>query len=86
MERLLSNDGIQDLKLDVPDGCGDVRVITRNGETSDTNRDKRALIQTLTLITEGPLPGAPLEALNDAVFDRAQQRLVHLQGSNNEVV
>lgn len=33
----------------------------------------------LTLITQRPLPGAPLEALNDAVFDRAQQRLVHLR-------
>lgn len=33
----------------------------------------------LTLVTQRPLPGAPLEALNDAVFDRAQQRLVHLR-------
>lgn len=36
------------------------------------------LLRTLTLIAQWPLPGAPLEALDDAVFDRAQQRLVHL--------
>lgn len=36
--------------------------------------------RTLTLITQRALPGAPLEALNNAVFDGAEQRLVHLQG------
>lgn len=32
----------------------------------------------LTLITEGPLPGSPLETLNDAVLHRAEKSLVHL--------
>lgn len=33
----------------------------------------------LTLITEGPLPGSPLETLNNAVLHRAEKSLVHLQ-------
>lgn len=28
VERLLSNDSVQDLKLDVPDGCRDATVMT----------------------------------------------------------
>lgn len=32
----------------------------------------------LTLITEGSLPGSPLETLNDAVLHRAEKSLVHL--------
>lgn len=40
----------------------------------------------LTLVTQRPLPGSPLEALNDAVFDRAQQRLVHLQKKTRQVL
>lgn len=35
----------------------------------------------LTLVTQRPLPGAPLEALDDAVLHRAEQRLVHLHGT-----
>lgn len=34
----------------------------------------------LTLVTQRALSSAPLEALNDAVFDGAEQRLVHLHG------
>lgn len=33
----------------------------------------------LTFITQGALPGSPLKPLNDAVFNRAEQRLVHLK-------
>lgn len=33
----------------------------------------------LTLITEGSLPGSPLETLNDAVLHRAEESLVHLR-------
>lgn len=39
----------------------------------------KLLLQTLTLIAQRPLSRAPLEALDDAVFDRAQQRFVHLR-------
>lgn len=77
VERLLSNDGVQDLKLDVPNSCGrESRMIPTR---KSTLRNPPPL-PTLTLIAQGPLPGAPLEALNDAVFNRAQQRLVHLRG------
>lgn len=33
----------------------------------------------LTLITEGPFPGSPLEALDDAVLHGAEKSLVHLR-------
>lgn len=39
----------------------------------------KLLLLPLTLVAQRPLPGAPLEALHDAVFDRTQQRLVHLR-------
>lgn len=42
------------------------------------------LLRPLTLVAQRPLPGAPLEALHDAVFDRAQQRLVHLRHRGGE--
>lgn len=79
VERLLSNDGVQDLKLDVPNSCRrESRVIPTRENT--LRKKTPPPLPTLTLIAQGPLPGAPLEALNDAVFNRAQQRLVHLRG------
>lgn len=56
----------------------------QGSDRKSTNRGhSRWPISGLTLVTQRPLPGAPLEALDDAVLDRAQQRLVHLQGGND---
>lgn len=82
VERLLGDDCVQDFKLDIPDGWG-----RRKARGSSTLKKEKCCVVNdlclgvkLTLITQRTLPGAPLEALNDAVFDWAEQSFVHLQG------
>lgn len=99
VERLLSDDCIQDLKLHIPDGWGQQKhwVMATDHWWGITHfpcakclmlkekGGKKREVTELTLITERAFPGAPLETLNNAVFDWAEQRLVHLQRGKQDI-
>lgn len=76
VERLLSDDGVQDFKLDIPDGWGQQKDWVM--ATLKLMWKQGFCLIWRTFVTQRSLPGAPLEALNNAVFDWAEQRLVHL--------
>lgn len=53
MERLLSYDSVQDLKLDIPDGCREQRRGGgRGGGNGPHVRDKKRLLHTLHNVDE----------------------------------